>query len=228
MTRYVIGPDAAIRLAHDQAVIRGGHQILAPALLRSQVLSLLYQAVRRGEMTRKEAERHLEYVRALRIRLLGDRVLQNVAWKAAVLLGWPDTFDAEYVALTQLHADAPITLDRQLAGGVNDLVTVVPIEACTDPSGPYERHCHANILICRCEGVACARTLCTAVHNLASFSRRAYVAAQLPRSLFIETHRARSPNTCSFLQASVPRVSTPRTATYGPPGHPAVHGMQKV
>ena len=88
MTRYVIGPDVAIRLARDhQAVIRGGHQILAPALLRSQVLSLLYQAVRRGEMTRKEAERHLEYVRALRIRLLGDRVLQNVAWKAAVLLG---------------------------------------------------------------------------------------------------------------------------------------------
>ena len=34
MTRYVIGPDVAIRLAHDQAVdmIRGGHQILAPSL----------------------------------------------------------------------------------------------------------------------------------------------------------------------------------------------------
>jgi len=29
MTRYVIGPDVAIRLAHDQAVIRGGHQVLA-------------------------------------------------------------------------------------------------------------------------------------------------------------------------------------------------------
>jgi len=27
MTRYVIGPDVAIRLARDQAVIRGGHQI---------------------------------------------------------------------------------------------------------------------------------------------------------------------------------------------------------
>ena len=114
MARYVIGPDVAIRLAHDQAVIRGEDQILAPTLLRSQVLSLLYQAVRRGEMTRKDAERQLEYVRGLRIRLLGDRVLQGVAWKAAVLLGWPDTFDAEYVALTQLHADALITLDRQL------------------------------------------------------------------------------------------------------------------
>src|SRR5215469_13819733 len=129
MTRYVIGPDVAIRLAHDEAAIRGEHQILAPTLLRSQTLSLLYQAVRRGEMTRKEAERRLNYVRALRIRLLGDRVLQNVAWTAAVLLGWPDTFNAEYVALTQLHADALITLDRHLAHAVRDLVTVAPIEA---------------------------------------------------------------------------------------------------
>jgi predicted nucleic acid-binding protein len=129
MTRYVIGPDVAIRLARDAAVIRGDHQILAPALIRSQVLSLLYQAVRRGELTRKDAERQLNYVRGLRMRLLGDRVLQNVAWKAAGLLGWPDTFDAEYVALTQLHADALITLDQQLAHAAKNLVTVAPIEA---------------------------------------------------------------------------------------------------
>ena len=129
MTRYVIGPDVAIRLAQDEAVIRGDHQLLAPALLRSQMLSLLYQAVRRGEMTRKDAERQLNYVRGLRIRLLGDRVLQNVAWKAAVLLEWPDTFDAEYVALTQLHADALITLNQRLAQEVKGLVTVAPIDA---------------------------------------------------------------------------------------------------
>jgi hypothetical protein len=64
---YVIGPDVAIRLAHEQVVIREEHQILAPALLRSQLLSLLYQAVRRNEMTRKDAQRHLDYVRGLRI-----------------------------------------------------------------------------------------------------------------------------------------------------------------
>ena len=80
-------------------------------------------------MTRKDAKRQLEYVRGLRIRLLGDRVLQDVAWKAAVLLGWPDTFDTGYVALTQLHADALITLDRRLAGAVKDLATVAPVEA---------------------------------------------------------------------------------------------------
>lgn len=129
MTRYVIGPDVALHLAHDQAVIRAEHQILAPTLLRSQLLSLLYQAVRRNEMTRKDAERQLDYVRGLRIRLLGDRVLQNIAWKVADQLGWPDTLDAEYVALTRLQADAFITLNPQLAAAVQDLVTVAPIQA---------------------------------------------------------------------------------------------------
>jgi predicted nucleic acid-binding protein len=129
MTRYVIGPDVAIHLAHDQAVIRGEHQILAPALLRSQALSLLYQAVRRGELTRRDAEAQLAYVHGLPIRLLDDLILHNVAWKAAGLLGWPDTLAAEYVALAQLHADALITLDRRLADAVKDLVMVAPIEA---------------------------------------------------------------------------------------------------
>jgi hypothetical protein len=40
MTRYVIGPDVAIGLAHDKAVISADHQILAPALLRSQLRSI--------------------------------------------------------------------------------------------------------------------------------------------------------------------------------------------
>jgi predicted nucleic acid-binding protein len=129
MTRYVIGPDVAIRLADDEAVIPAQHRLLAPALLRSQLLSRLYQAVLRGELGRKDASRRLDYVRGLRIRLLGDRVLQGTAWKVADQLGWPDTFDAEYIALTQLQADAFITLDRQLAAAVRDLVPVAPVEA---------------------------------------------------------------------------------------------------
>jgi predicted nucleic acid-binding protein len=129
MTRYVIGPDVAIRLAHDEAVIPDEHQLLAPTLLRSQMLSLLYRAVRQGEMTKKDADRQLTYVRALRIRLLGDRVLQNAAWKIADQLGWPDTLDAEYVALTTLQADAFITLDVELARAVKGIVTIASIEA---------------------------------------------------------------------------------------------------
>jgi hypothetical protein len=63
MTRYVIGPDVALRLAQDEVVIPDEHELLAPTLLRSQMLALLYGAVRHGEMTKKDAERQLDYVR---------------------------------------------------------------------------------------------------------------------------------------------------------------------
>ena len=129
MTRYVIGPDVAIRLAQDSVAVGARHRLLAPTLLRSQVVCLLYRAVGRGELTNEEAQRQLDVVRGLRLRLLGDRVLHRAAWKVAQQLGWPDTFDAEYVALTQLQADAFITLDRRLAEEVEGLVTIAPIEA---------------------------------------------------------------------------------------------------
>lgn len=131
MTRYVIDPRVALHLAQHEVTVPGEHQLVAPTLLRSQLLSLLYQAVQRGEMSRADAERYLDYVRGLRIRLLGDRVLQAVAWKVADQLGWVDTLDAEYVALTQLQADALITLNPDLASAAKDLVTVAPIDVLT-------------------------------------------------------------------------------------------------
>jgi predicted nucleic acid-binding protein len=64
----------------------------------------------------------------LRLRLLGDRVLQSTAWRVAEQLGWDDTFAAEYIALTQLQADALITLDKKLAGAAKKLVTVAKVD----------------------------------------------------------------------------------------------------
>ena len=89
---------------------------------------MLYQGVRRGELTKKDAEERLTYLRGLSMRLLGDRVLQSVAWKIADEHGWSGTFDAEYVALTQLQTDAFITLDQRLARAVDATVRVAPIE----------------------------------------------------------------------------------------------------
>ena len=131
MTRYVIRPDVAIGLAREEAVIRDEHELLAPTLLRSQVLSLLFQAVQGGELTQPEAENAIGYVRRLRLRLLGDRVLQSVAWDVADQLGWPDTYDAEYVALTRLQADALVTLDERLAQAAKRLVPVASIDELT-------------------------------------------------------------------------------------------------
>jgi predicted nucleic acid-binding protein len=133
MTKYVIFPDVALRLAVENAVLLPEHQLLAPALLRSQLLARLYRLVREGSMTRQEAGQHLSYVRGLRIRLLGDRVLQEVAWTVADQLGWPDTMDAEYIALTRLQGDALITLDDDIAGAVADVVAVAPFEALLRP-----------------------------------------------------------------------------------------------
>ena len=129
MAKYVIDPSAALRLAGERRVVADEHRLLAPALLRSQLVMLLYQAVRRGELSKKEAERQLDHVRGLRIRLLGDRVLQGAAWKVADELDWPDTYAAEYVALTRLHADALVTLDRELADAVRGVVRVAPLTA---------------------------------------------------------------------------------------------------
>ena len=62
------------------------------------------------------------------IRLLGDSVLRRTAWKVADQLGWSSTYDAEYVALTQLQADAMITLDAELARSVAGLVATASID----------------------------------------------------------------------------------------------------
>jgi predicted nucleic acid-binding protein len=128
MTRFVIGPDVALHLAQLQAVVPARHQLLAPTLIRSQVLAQLYGLVRRGELDRKAAERQLDHMRGLRLRLLGDRVLERLAWKLADQLGWPDTFVAEYIALTQLQADAFVCMDPALARAIGNTVTVASID----------------------------------------------------------------------------------------------------
>jgi predicted nucleic acid-binding protein len=131
VARYVVAPDVALHLVRDGGQVRGNVQLLAPTLLRSQVLSLLYAAVLRGELSKHDAERQLDLVRRLRLRLLGDRVLQKVAWQVAEQLGWSDTCDAEYVALTRLQADALVTLDARLAAAVEGVVALAPVEALT-------------------------------------------------------------------------------------------------
>jgi predicted nucleic acid-binding protein len=129
MTRYAIDADVAIRLARDEVAIGAEHELVAPALLRSQALASLHRAAQRGEVTASDAERTLSRIRTLRIRLLGDRVLQSVAWKIADQQGWDDTFAAEYIAVTKLQADAFITLDAELATSASQFVEVAPIEA---------------------------------------------------------------------------------------------------
>jgi predicted nucleic acid-binding protein len=63
------------------------------------------------------------------IRLLGDAVLRRKAWALAEQHGWAETYDAEYVALTQLQADALVTRDTELRRRVEGIVPTATIEA---------------------------------------------------------------------------------------------------
>lgn len=127
MTRFVIDAPVAIQLATDGATIAADHALLAPTLLRSQALALVYASVRQGESDERIARTVLDGIRSLRIRLLGDRVLQAVAWDVARTLDWPDTYKAEYIALTQLQADALVTFDKELSDAASTLVRIAPL-----------------------------------------------------------------------------------------------------
>jgi predicted nucleic acid-binding protein len=129
MTRFVVDCGVVLQLASEDYEVPGEHELLAPTLLRSQTLSALHEAVHRSDMSVDEAEVLLARIQDIKIRLLGDAVLRRNAWKVADELGWAETYDAEYVALTKLQADAFVTLDEDLARRVEGIVPTAAIGA---------------------------------------------------------------------------------------------------
>jgi predicted nucleic acid-binding protein len=129
MTRFVVDCGVVLKLASEDFELPAAHELLAPTLLRSQTLSALHEAVQRGELSADVAGERLARVGRIPIRLLGDAVLRRRAWEVADELGWSSTYDAEYVALTLLQADAFVTLDADLARQVKGLVRTAPVKA---------------------------------------------------------------------------------------------------
>jgi hypothetical protein len=133
MTRYAIDAPTLLHLVAEGIRVHPDHQLVAPNLIRSQALALLFEAVRSGELTEKEARaRHTGFTET-RMRLLGDRMSRWTAWQIARDQGWEVTYPAEYLAVTRLQADAFVTVDdqmRQLAEGV---VPLAPVDALTRP-----------------------------------------------------------------------------------------------
>lgn len=122
MTTFVIDARVAIDLATDGATIPPEHSLTAPTLLRSQVLALVYESVRRGDIDERTGRKILHDIRGLRIRFLGDRSLEDNAWQLATKLNWPDVHQAQYIALTQLQADALVTADDDLASAARAFI----------------------------------------------------------------------------------------------------------
>jgi predicted nucleic acid-binding protein len=129
LTRFVIDCDTLLRIVAGEVAVAAEHQLVAPTLVRSQALAALYESARRGEISAAEGIERVTRINSLKIRFLGDKVLQRTAWRVADQLGWEKTFDAEFVALTQLQADAFVTSNRELARAVSGLVETATIDA---------------------------------------------------------------------------------------------------
>jgi predicted nucleic acid-binding protein len=131
VTRYVIDAPTLLRLVAEGVPVGPEHQIVAPSVIRSEALSLLFDAVRRGELTEETALQRHERLTELKMRLLGDRVSRRTAWRIATEQRWASTREAEYVAITGLQADALVTVDPALATKAEGLVPLAPFRALT-------------------------------------------------------------------------------------------------
>lgn len=132
MTVYVIDARAAIELV--RAGYEGGSEweLFAPTLLRSQVLAILHAELAAGRGEARQVLDLAEQACRLPRRLLGDAVLRQTAWAIATEQGWPDTYDAEYIALTRLHGEALIAGDNSLRKKAAGLVRTETVDHLLD------------------------------------------------------------------------------------------------
>ncbi len=125
MTRFAIDAPTALRIVRDGIDV-GEHQLVGAGALRSQVMQLLFAAVRAGDLSDAEGRAQLEALASLKVRLLADRVSRAVAWRLAVQLDWDDVARAEPLAVATLQADVLVTDDPVLAAAAEGVVERMP------------------------------------------------------------------------------------------------------
>jgi predicted nucleic acid-binding protein len=136
MARYVIDAPTLLHLVDAGIRVDPGHQLVAPNSIRSEALELLLHDVRAGKRSEAAALNAHERMTGIKVRLLGDRVSRRTAWHLARQHDWHTLRDAEYLAITQLQADALVTVDPSLAATAGDAVTVAAIDDLLAPGQP--------------------------------------------------------------------------------------------
>lgn len=134
MARYVIDPPTLIQLVDANLHLDPGHQLIAPNSIRSAAMDLLLHDVRTGKRSEAAALQTHERMTALKMRLLGDRVSRRTAWQIARQHDWASLRDAEYIAITQLQADALLTVDPGLAARAADTVPIATVQDLLAPA----------------------------------------------------------------------------------------------
>jgi predicted nucleic acid-binding protein len=133
VARYVIDAPTLVHLVDAGLHVDSGHQLVTPNSIRSEALQLLLHDVCTGKRTEAAALRAYERMTEMKMRLLGDRVSRRTARQLARRHDWDALRDAEYLAVTQLQADALITVDPRLAATARDIVAVATIDDLLAP-----------------------------------------------------------------------------------------------
>jgi predicted nucleic acid-binding protein len=121
MSRFAIDPPTLLQLALSTDEVMPAHRLVAPNAVRSHALNQLLEQVRNGVLSEDMALALHDRITQTKIRLLGDRVSRRTAWRIARQSGGT-IFDAEYIAIAMLQADALVTSDSSLSAMATDHV----------------------------------------------------------------------------------------------------------
>ena len=77
MTRFVVDCQTLLGIAAGEIEVAAEHKLVAPTLVRSQALSALYEAARRGEISAADGIERVTRINSLKVRFLGDKVLHG-------------------------------------------------------------------------------------------------------------------------------------------------------
>jgi len=101
------------------------HDLVAPALLWSEVTSVLNELRWRGEISEELADLAFARLLSAHIARRSGAAVFRAAGYVAAELGWAKTYDAEFVGLAR-SLDAPLySRDARLVRGVRDIVRTV-------------------------------------------------------------------------------------------------------
>lgn len=112
-------------LAPDGFAPLEGEDLLAPALILSETLSVLHELRWRNDIPEEMAGLALRRRTEMPVRIEQPSTLSEEAWRIADDFGWAKTYDAEYVALAQLNGCRLVTVDGRLRRGTDRLGFVV-------------------------------------------------------------------------------------------------------